>query len=102
MLDESERTNINLLQEDNVFLKKYHQNRSEAIRILIKIAKERKTLQEMRQILQNIAIGCISLAIFFIYTIWINSLFIVLAFIIFIYEAYDIVRFFKNGGTKKT
>ena len=85
------KISANLNDTEIRFLDTIHTNHSEAIRILIRQART-KNNGVARQILLNVSIGCISIALFFIWASVISYLFVVLALLIFSYEIYDVIH----------
>lgn len=100
--ESSYKISVNLIKDELDFLDTINHNRSEAMRILIKKARQPKNNREwIRQILMNISIGFISLALFYIWASIISWLFIILAIIIFSYEVFDIICMYKTKKISK-
>jgi hypothetical protein len=99
--DSTYKISANLTKDELAFLDTVHKNHSEALRILIKNARVSHN-GVFRQILFDISIGCIALALFFIWASVVSWVFLLLAFLIFGYELYDIIRLLKAKRKNKS
>lgn len=90
-----QKISANLPEDDVKFLDTIHKNHSEAIRILIRNARNKNGRRGwFRQVLLNISIGFVALALFFIWASIISWIFIILAVLIFSYEIFDLAHSF--------
>jgi hypothetical protein len=100
-----QKVSANLPEEDIHFLDTINKNHSEAIRILIKNARNKKNRPDwIRQTFLNISIGFIALSLFFIWASIVSWIFIILAILIFTYEIFDLIYTYRtrtNGKEKQ-
>jgi hypothetical protein len=100
-----QKVSANLPEEDINFLDTINKNHSEAIRTLIKNARNKKNRPDwIRQSLLNISIGFIALSLFFIWASIVSWIFIILAILIFVYEIFDLIYSYRvriNGKESK-
>jgi hypothetical protein len=95
--EETYKTSFNLTREEREYLLTINKNLNEAERILIKRAQIPANNHEwIRQVLMNISIGFISLALFYIWASIVSWLFLIIAFLIFGYEVFDIISIYKT------
>ena len=92
-----QKISANLSDTEVHFLDTIHKNHSEAIRILIKKAQNKRGRHDwIRQVLLNISIGFVALALFFIWASIISWIFIILAILIFTYEIFDLIYTYRT------
>lgn len=97
-----QKVSANLPEEDIHFLDTINKNHSEAIRILIKKARDKKNRPDwIRQTLLNISIGLIALSLFFIWASIVSWIFIILAILIFVYEIFDLIYTYRQKMNNK-